>query len=85
MFLGKFNKTVNVKKNQRSARHWQTFSARFIDGATGKPLEIVGPQEKWVGVECERIGRDWAVQMPAGQVSIQVFFCLVDSGEPGME
>lgn len=87
MFLGEFNKTVDKKKKkiQHSARHRQMFSAHFIDGETRKPLEFAGPQEEWVGVECERISRDWAVQTPGGQVSIQVFLYPVDSGEPGME
>ena len=42
------------------------FSAHFIDGEIGKPLEFVGPLEERVGIECERIGRDLAVQTPGG-------------------
>lgn len=74
---------MDVKKNQHSARHRQMFSAHFIDGETGKLLEFAGPQEERVGVECERICRDLAVQTPGGQVSIQVFFTLWTVGNQG--
>lgn len=83
MFLGEFSKTVSVKKNQHSARHWQTFSACFIDGATGKHLEIAGPQEEWVGVECERVGRDWVCRHLQARSASRSFSALWTVGSQG--